>query len=117
MIHVKADEVADAADDASPVVAVPDADAPVVAVPDADDDAATDADAADAAGDAADVVASGSSELRLIKYFRESPLQLLLRSSSFSLPPQKLSHTASVAAICHEPTHTKDTTTPRNVLE
>ena len=62
VIHVKADDVADVADDAPLVVAVPDADAPVVAVPDADDDAATDvdaADAADAAADAADVVAAG----------------------------------------------------------
>ena len=59
MIHVKADDAADYADDAPLVVAVPDADAPDVAVPDADDDAATDADAADAAdaaADAADVV-------------------------------------------------------------
>ena len=74
------------------------------------------------------------SEPRLIKYFRESPLQLLLLSASLRLPPQKLSHTASVApvasdydaaaaaavasaAICHETTHTMDTTTPRKVLE
>ena len=67
-------------------------DAPlVVAVPDV-------ADAADAAADAA------------------AADQIFPRVASFSLPPQKLSHNASVA-ICHEPTHTKDTTTPRNVLE